>query len=290
MTTLIAGCGDLGLNIAQRLVHDKVQVIGLKRHPPTSQPFSHLFSWLAADLKAPTSLRVLQDLADSIDQVVYCVTPDQRNPEQYRATYLTGLQNLSQILGNEADPLLNKTVKRRWVFVSSTAVYGESLGAIVNENTPTLPANFNGQVLLEAEQFLLTHHPHSIVLRLSGIYGPGRNQIVQRILAGAATAPIDPPYWTNRIHIDDAARAVVHVLGLKQPLSTYIVTDQHALPMHTLYNHIAHLLGVGPVPVGLPPAGMQSKRLSCERLLESGFKHQWPDARIGYAQMLSDES
>jgi nucleoside-diphosphate-sugar epimerase len=288
MTTLIAGCGDLGLNVAKRLIGNSTPVIGLRRHPAASNPAKNdLLQWLAADLLDTESLFSLSNLAQDITQVVYCVTPDQRTPEQYRATYVQGLQNLTAALGSDDLGFVKSGHNiRRWVFVSSTAVYGASSDEWVDENTLTLPNGFNGKVLLEAEQFLHQHHQNSVTMRLSGIYGPGRNQIVQRIQQGLATAPIEPPYFTNRIHIDDAARAIEHVLGLPNPDSVYVVTDLLPLPMHTIYNHIAEQLGAPPVPIGPPPAAMNSKRLSSKRLVDSGFTHLWPDARIGYDAML----
>jgi nucleoside-diphosphate-sugar epimerase len=288
MTTLIAGCGDLGLNVAKRLMSNNTSVIGLRRHPAASNPAKNdLFQWLAADLLDTESLFSLSNLAQDITQVVYCVTPDQRTPEQYRATYVQGLQNLTAALGSDDLGFVKSGHNiRRWVFVSSTAVYGASSDEWVDENTPTLPDGFNGKFLLEAEQFLHQRHQNSVALRLSGIYGPGRNQIVQRIQQGLATAPIEPPHYSNRIHIDDAARAIEHVLSLPNPDSVYVVTDLLPLPMHTLYNHIAEQLGAPPVPIGPPPAGMSSKRLSSKRLVDSGFTHLWPDARIGNDAML----
>jgi nucleoside-diphosphate-sugar epimerase len=305
MTTLIAGCGDLGLNIAKRLMSSNQAVIGLRRHPPilgtalsaskTKSPVinpalpvidlasNDLFQWLAVDLRDSASLQQLNKIAQNITQVVYSATPDQRTPEQYRASYLEGLQNLSAVLGSDA---LSGHQTRRWVFVSSTAVYGASTSEWVDENSPTQPEGFNGKVLIETEQFLLQNHQNSVVMRLSGIYGPGRNQIVQRLQQGLVTAPIDPPHYTNRIHIDDAARAIEHVLSLQNPESVYVVTDQHPLPMQILYNHIAKQLGAPPVLVGPSPAGMTSKRLSSRRLVDSGFQHLWPDAQMGYDALL----
>lgn len=305
MTTLIAGCGDLGLNVAQRLIAQGERVIGLRRNPPTQTPAplsaqSPLLQWLAADLTQPESLRVLstQAYAD-VSRVVYCVTPDQRNREAYQAAYVQGLQNLFDVLSQPAAPdrtppptqhKHGNTSGIRWLFISSTAVYGphtqDALDAWVNELTPTCPDQFNGQVLLDAEAFILSQTEDAIVMRLSGIYGPSRTQIVDRIKHGLAQAPVEPVFWTNRIHIDDAAQAIVHILGLPHPERCYIVTDCQPTPMNVLYQHIADSVGAPKVKVGPPPAGMHSKRLSCQRLLDSGFKHQWPDAIQGYSKLI----
>jgi len=156
----------------------------------------------------------------------------------------------------------------------------------VDEQTPTNPTAFNGRMLCEAEQWLTSFgkaHPiQTINLRLSGIYGPGRQQLLERIRQGLAVAPRLNEHWVNRIHIEDAAAAVVHILGLPSPEDLYLVTDSTPLPMRTLYEHLAKLVG-GPVPPeGSPPRGVGSKRLNNARLVASGFRFKWPDSRLAY--------
>ena len=128
---------------------------------------------------------------------------------------------------------------RRVLFVSSSAVYGEHGDAWVDEQTPPAPPGFNGRVLLEAEGWLAAQPMPTVVLRLAGIYGPGRMQLVERIRAGEARAPRDPPHWSNRIHADDAAGAIAHLLSLPQAEPVYIGVDDTPLPMHVLYEELA---------------------------------------------------
>jgi nucleoside-diphosphate-sugar epimerase len=274
---LLAGCGYLGMRVAQRMLARGDEVWALRRHPPTLDHSG--IHWLCADLTQPDSLR---ELPRGITRLVYLPAPDRREPAAYRATFVDGLRHLLDALGRRS--------LRRVLLVSSSAVYGEQDGHWVDEHTPTVPRGFNGEVLLEAEQLLAARKVTSIVLRLAGLYGPGRLQLLERLRAGRATVPRTLPHWANRIHVDDAAAAIVHLLALPEPQSLYLGVDNTPLRLDVLYDHLADLLGVPPVADGPAPAGVGSKRLSHARLCASGFVPRWPDAREGYAALLDAES
>lgn len=272
---LIAGCGDLGMRVAKLLRIDQERIVfGIRRHPPANQTPDSV-EWIAADLTRPESLA---SIPDGITHLVYSAAPSERTEPAYRATYLEGLQHIVQRIQS---PSLERVI-----FISSSAVYGDHGQDWVNEDTPTNPAGFNGRILCEAEHWLSEYgqrnHVSTISLRLSGIYGPDRNYLLERLRQGQAVAPQSNAHWVNRIHIDDAGAAVIHVLGLASPASVYLVTDSTPLPMRILYEHLAKLVG-GPVPPeGLPARGVGSKRLSNARLLASGFTFKWPDSRVAY--------
>jgi len=270
---LLAGCGDLGLRVARRLRQRGDTVYALRRNPPASG--DHDIAWLRADLTRPESLR---GLPTGITQLVYLPAPDRRDPTAYRAIFVDGLRCL-------LDALVGQATLRRVLFVSSSAVYGEHHGDWVDEATPAAPAGFNGTVLLEAEQRLAEWPTRAIVLRLAGLYGPGRLQLLDRLRAGSAQAPRAAPHWANRIHVDDAAAAIAHLLQLADPQACYLGVDSAPLPLHVLYDELARLIDAPPPREGPPPAGIGSKRLSNARLLASGFVPRWPDARDGYAAL-----
>ncbi|MEW5318767.1 MAG: hypothetical protein WDW38_009960 [Sanguina aurantia] len=94
-------------------------------------------------------------------------------------------------------------------------------------------------------------------------------------------------HWANRMHTEDAAAAIVHLLQLVDPLPLYIGADDTPLPLDVLYDALAKLIGAAAPPDGSAPAGIGSKRLSSARLRESGFVAQWPDSRRGYAALLA---
>lgn len=274
MRVLVAGCGDVGLRVARRLQARGVAVTGLRRSaagPVTGVPM------LAADLTDPASLRCLPS---GITHVVYLPTPAARTETAYRAVFVDGLEYLLAAL--------DKTTLRRVVFVSSTAVYGDHAGAWVDETTPPDPPGFNGAVLWEAERRLAALGLPATVLRLAGLYGPGRTRLFERLRQGAARVPRGgPPFWSHRIHVDDAAAAIVHLLRMERPEPLYLGVDDTPLPLDVLYDHLAGLLDA-PMPVdGPPPAGIGNKRLANARLRQSGWKPRWPDAREGYAAILA---
>ena len=277
---LIAGCGDLGLRVARLLALESAsnQSWGLRRNP-ILESTSDLpgFSWMAADLAQPDTLR---DLPKDITHVLYTAAPKARTEADYRAVYRDGLEHLLQAVTSPA--------LQRVLFVSSTAVYGDHGAQWIDEDTPTAPKSFNGRVLLETEQWLHSQSAQfeTLSLRLSGIYGPGRSYLLDRLRAGQATAPAAESHWVNRIHIEDAAAAVLHLLNLPNPQPVYLVTDSTPLPMRVLYDALAKLVG-GPVPLeGAAPASVGSKRLSNARLRDSGFNFKWPDSREGHAALI----
>ncbi len=279
---LIAGCGDLGLRVARLLALESAsnQSWGLRRNP-SLESTSDLpgFSWMAADLTQPDTLR---NVPKDITHVLYTAAPNARTEADYRAVYRDGLERLLQAVTSPA--------LQRVLFVSSTAVYGDHGAQWIDEDTPTAPKSFNGRVLLETEQWLHSQSAQfeTLSLRLSGIYGPGRSYLLDRLRAGQATAPAAESHWVNRIHIEDAAAAVLHLLNLPNPQAIYLVTDSTPLPMRVLYDALAKLVG-GAVPLeGAAPASVGSKRLSNARLRDSGFNFKWPDSRDGHAALIID--
>jgi nucleoside-diphosphate-sugar epimerase len=269
-TVLIAGAGDVGSRVARRLVAQGKQVFALRRGAMPPDP---AIRWLRGDLTRPDTLRDLP----KVDAVVFAPTPDARDEAAYRGVFLDGLRHLMEAL---------PAAPGRTVFVSSTAVYGEHAGEWVDESTPTDPPGFNGRVLVEAEEWLASRGLGGVALRLTGLYGPGRTQLLDRLREGKVSVPRGRSVFANRIHVDDAAAAIVHLLALDAPAPVYVGVDDTPLPVDELYDYLAGLLGAAPPPDGPAAAGIGNKRMSNARLRESGFQCRWPDARMGYAALL----
>lgn len=272
---LIAGCGDLGQRVARRLIERGDEVFALRRRSPDQNDAS--IRWLQADL---THAGTLSNLPAGITQLVYSPTPGAREPAAYRAIFVDGLRHVLSALSHA--PL------QRVLFVSSSAVYGEHGDEWVDEDTSPAPLGFNGRILLEAEHCLASQPVRSIVLRLAGLYGPGRMQVLERLRNGMVRAPHEPPHWANRMHVDDAAAAIAHVLSLEAPQPIYIGVDDTPLPLDDLYGFLARHVGGPPVQAGPAPEAVGSKRLSNARLRASGFRVEWPDSRAGYAALLDN--
>lgn len=268
MRILIAGCGYVGSELARHLARDGHQVWGLRRSPG-ELPAGVVP--LAGDVTDPTTL----DLPDDVEALVYAVSPGRRDEAAYRAAYATGLRNVLAALGAPPD---------RLVFVSSTAVYGQTDGSVVDEDSPTEPSSFSGRILLEAEA--VARDADGTVLRPAGIYGPGRTRLVDQVRAGEATYPPDDIH-TNRIHRDDCAGAIAHLLTLDDPAPVYLGVDDEPALRREVLAWLAERLGA-PAPREAPgrPTRGGDKRCSNARLRASGYRFAFPTYRDGYDAML----
>lgn len=263
-SVLIAGAGDLGSRLALRCAARGEDVIALRRRDVASvDGVRHL----RVDLATGEGFSRLPRRPDAL---VFCAAPDQRTEAAYRALYVDGLRRL-----------LDALEVTRVIFVSSTAVYAEDAGEWVDEATPARSDAFNGRVLLEAERELAPHEG-GIVLRLSGIYGPGREMMIRRAREGRA----DRPRWSNRIHVEDAAAALAHLLELESPAQLYLGNDDLPSLECDVQAWIRAREGLpGVAPASEPESG---RRVSNARLRATGWTPAHPDYRAGYAE-LTDE-
>jgi nucleoside-diphosphate-sugar epimerase len=204
-------------------------------------------------------------------------TPASRDKAGYEAIFIHGWKNLWSAL--EQTP-------GRTLLISSTAVYGESNGAVVNEKTEPEPTGFNGKVLLDMEQLAANSTENLTVVRISGIYGPGRERLIRVAASKGLEIQQFPPCFTNRIHRDDAAAALQHLLEIDQPQALYVATDDEPVPRYEVVEWLAKAQG-RPAPVGLTDESAgRGKRASNQRLRNSGFKLSYPDYRVGYGAVL----
>jgi nucleoside-diphosphate-sugar epimerase len=276
---LIAGCGYVGSALGAVLVGDGHDVWGLRRRVVSLPAGVHP---IEADLGLPGTLG---DLPDGLDFVFYMASPGGSDDALYRAAYVEGLGNLIQALrGRGQSP-------RRVFFASSTAVYGQDQGEWVDEDSPAAPRHFSGRRLLEAER-LLRDCPHAAtVVRFGGIYGPRRTGIVERVRTGNARFRVDPPHYTNRIHLDDCVGVLRHLLGLTSPATLYLGVDCEPADEATVLNWLAGALGAPaprPAPPDEGPRARGNKRCGNARLLASGYVFRHPTFREGYTALLAD--
>ena len=261
-SVLIAGFGDVGSRLAALRVARGHEVLGLRRRDVAA---SQGVRAIRGDLATGEGL---SRLPRQVEAIVFCAAPDQRDEPSYRRLYVDGLRRLLDVV--EAP---------RCIFVSSTAVYGEDAGEWVDEATPAMPPKFNGQVLLAAEH-LLAPLAGGCVLRLSGLYGPGREALLRRARSGEPAAR----RWTNRIHVDDAALALSHLLDLPEPGLLYLGNDDRpALEAEV----IAWLRAQEGLPAVSTLDGEESgRRISNGHLSASGWAPTFHDFRAGYRGLL----
>ncbi|GAB7530554.1 SDR family oxidoreductase [Pseudomonas sp. 3A(2025)] len=277
-TLLIAGCGDIGSRLALQLLPLGWQVHGVRRN------ISALPDGVAG---------VAGDLFDSvkprgwptggIDYLVYCATPTERDEAGYRQAYVEGLEHALEWLRQSGQS------PRRVIFVSSSSVYGQQQGEWVDETSATEAGGFSGKVLLEAEHVALDSGWPATVVRLTGIYGPGRSDLSGKVRQGYSVA-IDPPVYANRIHADDAAGLLAHLLKADAdgvPLQDcYLGVDDAPVALAEVVAWMREYLGVTEwsAQASLRRAG--SKRCSNARARALGWAPRYTDYRAGYAALL----
>ena len=290
MRKLVIGCGYLGRRVAEAWLQDGHRVAALTRSPRHAERFRK--SGIKPVLGDVTDEQTLSALPPA-DTVLYAVGYDRRGEQSQREIYVAGLQNVL----DEVAPRLG-----RLLYVSSTSVYGQIDGRWVDESTECNPTSSNGRVCLDAEQVVWRHFPAADattqrganVLRLAGLYGPGRLlQRVESLKAGAVLAG-NPDAYLNLIHVDDAVRAIIACQSHGHPGQTYLVCDDRPRARREYYDTLATLVGA-PTPTFGPAAGSEprlkglNKRCSNRRLREElGVELAYPTIETGLMHALRD--
>jgi len=265
---LLVGCGDLGAAIGLRLASHGHDVLAIRRRAELVPTPLH---GLSADITRDAPRLPPLDLA----HLVVVLTARPRTEESYRETYVDGVgRALDAVAAAGQSP-------RRAVFVSSTAVYGDiGPDEVIDESTTPRPSDGPGRMLLEAEEQFLDRVPGGTVVRFSGLYGHGEPRLVDQVRRGEVT---DPHRWTNRIHRDDAAAAVVHLMTRPEPPDRlYVGTDDLPCQLGDVAAFVAAQLDA-PTPASADPSQGHGKRLGNGRLRATGWTPVYPTFREGYA-------
>lgn len=285
MRALIVGCGYVGFPLAVELVRQGHEVFGLRR----SVSSGHLLQAagikpLQADLTQPGTL---SRLPRDCDWVVNCVASGGGGVDEYRQLYLEGMRNLIAWLA-PTDKM------PRLVYTSSTGVYGQNDGSLVDETSPTEPATETARVLVETEKLLLAagreQNFPAMILRAAGIYGPERGYLLKQFLRGEARLEGAGGRMLNMIHRDDLIRAIITALERGRADAIYNAVDNEPVSQREFFEWLAAKLGRPLPPVvtedGAAPRkrGLTNKRISNRKLrTELGFTFVHPDFRSGYS-------
>ncbi len=274
---LIAGYGFVGETLGRRLMERGHKVWGIRRHSPSSCDGARI---VTADLTEPLDPA---RLPDAPDYVVYLLSSKQRNDEAYRRVRVDGLAHLVEALTARGSR------PTRLLYASSTGVYTESDGRWVDEDTPVSPAGFAARRLLEGESLAQSAPFPATVVRFSGIYGAGRLRLLRMIARGEPTCSEGPPAYSNRIHVEDCAAVLEHLMQLEDARDLYLASDNEPVDRCELARWLADALGVPaakPLPREEHHPDRNNKRCSNRRLKESGYRFLNPSFREGYQQII----
>lgn len=280
---LIVGCGYLGTALGLRLAAVGYEVWGLRRQPEGLPPSIHP---VAADLAQPETLR---DLPRGMDLVFYTAGSTARTEAAYHAAYVEGMHVLLEALQRQ------RQRPRRIFLTSSTGVYAQTHGEWVDETSPTEPTHFAGRCLLEGERVLHDGPFPATVLRLAGIYGPGRTRLIDSVRQGTAVTPSGENVYLNLIHRDDCVGALYRLMRLAYPAPLYLGVDHHPVEQGALLRWVAAQLGMPPPPFETTPGHLRqarrsNKRCRNQRLVAAGYAFRHRSFRSGYAALLAPQA
>lgn len=277
-TVLIAGCGDVGSRLATQLLAAGWEVHGLRRD--VSRLPKGVIG-VAGDLfnkNCPDTWPV-----GAVDYLVYCAAATDHDEAGYRAAYVQGLEHVLEWLNDYGQ------VPNRLLFVSSSSVYGQQDGEWVDEASPAVAAGYSGRVMLEAEQLALKSGIPASIVRLTGIYGPGREWLLTQVRRGYRVA-VEPPLYANRIHADDAAGLMACLLEADRRGvaldDVYIGVDDEPAALADVVNWLRGYLGVTEWDDDASVRRTGSKRCTNARAKALGWTPKYPSFREGYAAIL----
>jgi nucleoside-diphosphate-sugar epimerase len=271
---LIAGCGYLGCAIADLLKVDGWAVEGWTMSPDSARELS--IAGVSAH-NVDISIRKHVDARKShFDIVIHSASTRGGDADAYRSVYLDGARNLLETLPDA-----------QFIFVSSTSVYAQTDGVWVTEDSPAEPRHETGKILRESEDLVRTNV--GIILRLGGLYGPGRSALLRKFLAGEVTIDPTNDRFINQIHRDDAAAAILFLIQQeKSNAGIYNLVDNEPVLLSQCYRWLADTLNQR-----LPPAakstslrkrGDSSKRVSNEKLRSLGWTPKYPSFADGMSK------
>jgi len=283
MRVLIVGCGYVGLPLVAELARQGHQVWGLRRGWQAQADLNTIGGTpLAGDITKPETL---DGLPRAYDWVVNCVSSSRGGPDEYRQVYVQGMQNLIEWLSVQPPG--------KFVYTSSTSVYGQADGSVVTEASPASPEAPTARVLVEAEQVLLAAVAQrqfpAVILRVAGIYGPGRGYWFKQFLKKEARIEGRGERIMNMIHRDDVVGAIIAALSQGRPGEIYNAVDDEPVSQVNYFRWLSETLRQ-PLPPFVSEdldssrrRGLTSKKVSNRRLkAELGYPFKYPTFREGY--------
>ncbi|MDY7567138.1 SDR family oxidoreductase [Pseudomonas sp. RTC3] len=280
-SVLIAGCGDVGGRLASQLLAQGWTVSGLRRSVARLPAGVTGIAGDLFDADCPSAWPT-----SPIDYLVYSAAATDHDEAGYRAAYVDGLRNVLSWLKQDGQK------PRRLVFVSSSSVYGQQQGEWVDESSATQATGYSSRLMLEAEHLALHSGIPASVVRLTGIYGPGREWLLTQVRQGYRVVA-EPPLYGNRIHVDDAAGLLAYLLqadarGVALD-ECYIGVDDAPAPLAEVVAWLREYLGVTEWSAEASVRRAGSKRCSNARARALGWVPRYASYREGYAAVLEGQ-
>lgn len=279
---VVFGCGYVGGEVARQAVARGMRVTALTRNAAKAASLQAAgIETVVADLAGPD----WQAKVGNADFVLNAVSSGGGGLDGYRRSYLEGMASV--VAWAQAGRALGPIV-----YTSSTSVYPQDGGASVDETAAVTPRDDRAAVLIETERRLLDGWPSARVLRLAGIYGPARVNLVEQVRMGEVSGRPEP--HLNLVHRDDIAAAVW--AAWTAPAGgdrVFNVVDDAPTPKGEVVAWLAEKLGVPPPRfTGAPAAGRRT--VTPDRIIRNarlkaalGWAPQFPSFRAGYEKLLS---
>lgn len=283
MRVLIVGCGYVGLPLGVELVKQGHEVFGLRRSSAGDAELTAAgLKPLTADITRPGDLA---QLSGPFDWVVNTVSSTKGGVEEYQQVYLAGTRHL-------VDWLAPMGLKK-FVYTSSTSVYGQTDGSVVKESSPTEPASPTSKLLVETEKVLLDAAQAkkfpAVILRVAGIYGPERGHLFLQYLRNEARISGKGDRLLNMIHRDDLVNVIIAALKNGRPGEVYNAVDDEPVAQIHFFRWLSESLGKWMPPVATEEEnaqrkrGLTQKKVSNRKLkMELGVQLKYPTYRQGY--------
>jgi nucleoside-diphosphate-sugar epimerase len=275
---LIAGCGYVGIATAKLFRAQGWDVTAWSRSGDIADG-TVAVRRSAVDLRDRKQVR-----KDSFpcDLVVQCASSVGGDADEYRRLYRDGAANLVACFP-----------QARIFFVSSTSVYSQKDGAWVDEESAVEPMSPRGKILREAENIVL--EAEGVVLRVGGIYGPGRSFLLQSVLTGTAPSRDTADRFVNEIHRDDVASAIFFLARQERitPPRIFNVVDNPPVLRSEILHWLSAKIGK-PLSDSLGAIGRRradsNKRVSNAKLRALGWSPHYPSCKEGFLQSVLPES
>ncbi|VTR95406.1 nad-dependent epimerase dehydratase : Uncharacterized protein OS=Planctomyces maris DSM 8797 GN=PM8797T_22148 PE=4 SV=1: Epimerase [Gemmata massiliana] len=253
---LVFGCGYLGRRVALRWLAEGRSVAALTRKNADALRGVGIEP-VTGNILAPESLHALPPAST----VLYAVGMDRSAGRSMRDVYVTGLAHV----------LTTLPPCSRFIYASSTSVYGQTNSDWVTESAPTEPSEESGQIVLEAERLLRSQKPDAIVLRFAGLYGPDRLLRKHPVLKGEPLVG-DADKWLNLVHVADAASAVQWAETHAVPGETYNIADGAPVSRRDFYTRLAELLRAPEAKFdSRPEPGAPNRRIDAAKFRALGW-------------------